>query len=271
MSAVAAHGPLRTAALFHGGTRRYDYGVRLRTEATLRILNKTATATATPEDGKMDVDLRIAEMTRGTGDQFSGDNWAAYVASGQAYGVSSICMSPAGDTLTSRRLYDALSGGCVPVLSRSSYLFETNGWAFGTALPFPSLIDWPRISLQMLAKRTYACEVRAAKWLAEWHASKAARDDLEAMRQRGERAFRLHLDYTRNPQGVIDAVLLEALLRRRAPIPLCQLGTVRRYSTSLRPRPNATPVRVVGTTVTQAWYCRQRFANETEDEVNAAA
>ena len=189
-------------------------------------------------------------------------------AYGEAYGVSSVCMSPAGDTLTSRRLYDALSGGCVPVLTRSSYLFDLNGWSFGTALPFPSLIDWPRLVLQMLAKRTYTCEERAARWLAEWHASASARETLEAMRRRGASAFHDHLDYTRNPQGVVDAMLREALLNRRAPIPLCWLGTVRRSITTLRARPNATPVRQSGVSRVTAWTCRPRFANETFDEVN---
>ena len=56
------------------------------------------------------VDLKVREMTRTDNDSqlIAADKWADYVESGRAFGSSSLCMSPAGDTLTSRRTFDAL-------------------------------------------------------------------------------------------------------------------------------------------------------------------
>ena len=97
----------------------------------------------------------------------------------------------------------------MPVLVRSTYVLDRDGLDFGTGLPFPHSIEWPTIALHMLIKRSRACEAIAADWLAAWHAAPA----LEAMRQRGARAFYAHLDYTRNPHGVAAALLLEAVHR----------------------------------------------------------
>lgn len=232
----------RAGVLFHGGTRRYDYGVRLRTESSLKHLRRYNT---TP------VDLRIGEMTRGEIDQLN-DNWAAYMSSGASFGSASLCMSPSGDTITSRRTFDALSGGCVPVLVRSSFLMELNGWDWGTCLPFPSTIDWPRIALRLLAKKGWTCEAGAARWLDRWHNGMVEREELEAMRRRGMSAFNAHLDYERNPQGVLSALLREVLLNRRPIVPTCQLETVYR------------PTRAT------AWTCRPRRDEEIDQHLLAS-
>lgn len=100
----------------------------------------------------------------------------------------------------------------MPVLVRSNYVLERDGLNFGTGLPFPHSIEWPAIALHMLIKRSRACEGIQAEWLTAWHTA-AAREALEAMRERGVRAFHAHLDYARNPQGVVEALLLEAVLQ----------------------------------------------------------
>ena len=56
-----------------------------------------------------------------------------YMRSGGAYRAASICMVPAGDVLSSRRLFDALSAACVPLLLRSWYLLNKNKQTFYTA------------------------------------------------------------------------------------------------------------------------------------------
>ena len=77
-SAAAAPFVPRSGVLFHGGTRRFDFEVRTRTEAVLRALirrvhmNTTHAGHATPPV-HLTVDLRVSEMTRGRGnDQLTG-------------------------------------------------------------------------------------------------------------------------------------------------------------------------------------------------------
>jgi hypothetical protein len=43
-----------------------------------------------------------------------------------------------GDTTTSRRVYDAIAAGCVPILVSD-----------GTNLPFHTTLDWPSFSVQV--------------------------------------------------------------------------------------------------------------------------
>ena len=64
-----------SGVLFHGGTRRFDFEVRARTEAVLRALirrahNMTPAGHATPP-----VDLRVSEMTRGRGNDQLTSHW----------------------------------------------------------------------------------------------------------------------------------------------------------------------------------------------------
>ena len=62
----------------------------------------------------------------------------------------------------------------------------------------------------------------------------------------GMSAFNAHLDYERNPQGVLSALLREVLLNRRPIVPTCQLETVYR------------PTRAT------AWTCRPRRDEEID-------
>ena len=58
----------------------------------------------------------------------------------RAYTNAKICLIPAGDTPTSRRLFDAMAAGCVPLLLAPYEDIMPN-------LPFPKAIDWPETVL----------------------------------------------------------------------------------------------------------------------------
>ena len=75
----------------------------------------------------MRIDLRVAELSRGNQSSLgSAFDVEAYKRSGASYRQASICLVPAGDVITSRRLFDALSAGCVPLLLRSWFLLQKN-------------------------------------------------------------------------------------------------------------------------------------------------
>jgi hypothetical protein len=65
---------------------------------------------------------------------------------------SKMCLVPAGDTATSRRLFDALAAGCVPVFFAHQRDIIAN-------LPFPNVIDWASIAIF-----AGSLECIAAKW-----------------------------------------------------------------------------------------------------------
>jgi len=50
------------------------------------------------------------------------------------YAQSQLCLTPAGDTPTSRRLYDAMAGGCVAIVMAPLNDIFPN-------MPFPASID----------------------------------------------------------------------------------------------------------------------------------
>ena len=73
---------------------------------------------------------------------------------------SLFCVVPAGDTLTSRRLFDALAAGCVPLILRPS------AWQLTQHLPFPHTIRWESIAVFMVASRLSGVEGLTAALLA---------------------------------------------------------------------------------------------------------
>ena len=64
---------------------------------------------------------------------------------------SIFCLVPEGDTTTSRRLFDALAAGCVPVviakLSGGGKGLTSNEFAMDANLPYTNLVDWARIAI----------------------------------------------------------------------------------------------------------------------------
>lgn len=187
----------RTGVMFHGGLGRWDFGNRARMKRIFVRIESTQSSVS--------VDRRIAEVSRGNQSALRGTfDVEAYRRSGLAYQASSICLVPAGDTITSRRLFDALAASCIPVLLRSGYLMNQRNQTFYTALPFPSSVDWANISLRLVPGASSSCVAADATWLLAWHAR-----SLGAMRRRGHSAFRRHMDYASNPSGVASALLAE--------------------------------------------------------------
>jgi len=129
--------------------------------------------------------------------------------------ASTFCLVPEGDTTTSRRLFDALAAGCVPiVLARTKELAPN--------LPFPSSVAWRDIavfggSLECAAERLEDMS-RWMRQLVIGVSSEACagavhppvpclREAVEAMRGRARAAFTNYLSY-RHP-GIVDALLAE--------------------------------------------------------------
>lgn len=187
----AAAGPAASARrarrglMFHGGTGRYDFGLR---DAMLNVLRRVAapraahrgrppprarpgggpnasrvgrpappvaahTAPWNSSRAPAHVDVRVAEISRGNTSALRRRfDERAYAESGHSYCLralladvgdpfvfvfrrsrrraagafhrylnASLCLSPAGDVPSSRRLFDAMAAGCIPVLVRSLY------------------------------------------------------------------------------------------------------------------------------------------------------
>ena len=109
--------------------------------------------------------------------------------------TAQLCLIPEGDSITSRRLYDALAAGCVPVLLR------LNVTTWNDELPFPDIIDWRSIALV----HAWPAPISAtARWL-EGHAANTP--TLEAMSARGREVFEKYLDIDCHPAGVAAAML----------------------------------------------------------------
>ena len=126
------------------------------------------------------------------------------------YTHSDFCLVPAGDTPTSRRLYDALASGCVPVVLADFERIAPN-------LPFPRSIDWtrPALFLGSLACLNGTMEALANKltYLAKLNESTPnALHDLHQLKWATRQVFRSRLSYTRG-SGIVDGLLLEVEAR----------------------------------------------------------
>ena len=196
----------RSGIMFHGGVSRRDFGLRPAVLELLRKMDSRKTDSRRTGNGadsasRIRVDLRVGEMSRGNQSALHlAFDLPTYAASGHAYKAASMCIVPAGDTPSSRRLFDSLAAGCVPVLARSYYSMLAFNRSFETSLPFPRSISWREMSIWLTPEVRGAwkigCDRQGRDWLARWHESRCA---LEAMRRNGRSAFRNHLDYAENP------------------------------------------------------------------------
>eukprot|EP00928_Gymnodinium_smaydae_P081066 TRINITY_DN64640_c0_g1_i1.p1 TRINITY_DN64640_c0_g1~~TRINITY_DN64640_c0_g1_i1.p1 ORF type:complete len:787 (+),score=148.63 TRINITY_DN64640_c0_g1_i1:108-2363(+) len=117
------------------------------------------------------------------------------------YLKSKFCLVPAGDTPTSRRLYDALAAGCIPISLGNYEQLADN-------LPFTRSIDWTRImlfagSLQCIEKD----DGQTTRWM-NWLTS-VDKVKLERMAKAGRENYRHSMSYSKNGWGIVNAVLLE--------------------------------------------------------------
>ena len=114
---------------------------------------------------------------------------------------SRFCLIPSGDTPTSRRLYDALASGCIPVVMAE---FDT----YAINLPFQRTIDWRRL---LFFAGSLPCLKNHVNATADYLRS-IAKLDVSSVRKAGREAFRRSLSYTRG-DGLVDALLREVTAR----------------------------------------------------------
>ena len=193
----------RSGLMFHGGVGRYDHGLR---KSMLQLLEEVR------RNRSVLVDTQTGEMTRGLNrSAYSRDS---YARTAQSYRAASMCMVPSGDLASSRRLFDAMSAGCVPVLVRLPHRLRSDRHTFATSLPFPQSIDWRAVSLWLGPRsgerhadyRSLLCMRSMKDWLLRWHSQGA---DLEAIRRNVRATFRAYLDSNRNPEGIVLGLLRE--------------------------------------------------------------
>jgi len=115
---------------------------------------------------------------------------------------SAFCIIPEGDTVTSRRLFDSIAAGCIPVIFARQEIIGQN-------LPFRKLIDWAKVAV-------FAGDMHCAL---EHHSSTiAGLKDLLAKQKSDERlfdaqrlyaqaVFRDHLSYAGH--GIVTSILCD--------------------------------------------------------------
>ena len=128
---------------------------------------------------------------------------------------ASVCFTPQGDIMSSRRLFDALAAGCVPVTIKS--IGNSAREIILGNVPFYHSIDWREIGFWYAPRgvsrgeqpgtlRNHGCRRDEAAWLDAQH------DDvvrMERVRRNGQAAFAATMDLEFNPRGVVDALLQE--------------------------------------------------------------
>jgi hypothetical protein len=124
---------------------------------------------------------------------------------------SVFCPSPAGDTPTSRRYFEALAGGCVPVHLGEFAPMEG-------ALPFQASVYWPSIMLFAGNMTCLAADGgRVAKSLGTWLDGVAAAHGraVRQMSAHGQLMFVRHLSWAKGG-GAMDSLLAEMHAHMRA-------------------------------------------------------
>lgn len=126
---------------------------------------------------------------------------------------SAFCLAPTGDTATSRRVFEALAAGCVPVsLGPVKDVVR--------ALPFHHSVDWSKTmlfagSMRCLTKDNGAQAKLLATFLIKHHRNckQRVRCRLDQMRRIGVEGYLHNLDY--HQLGIVDALPREVSARLR--------------------------------------------------------
>lgn len=208
----------RHGFMFHGDMGRFDYGAR----ASVRDIAPHLTAPTSFSDARLTRDPQLQRQGRESSSNTTRGQYDWYrtksKASSKATLASSMCFVPQGDTMTSRRLFDSLAGGCVPVIVKNVGNSRTE-LALGN-LPFHHSISWQSIAFFLLPRSVVLsdreqpvssgpkvqCRVEEAAWLSARHNDTRL---LSRMRRDAVLAFLAHLDVWGRPTGVADAVLRE--------------------------------------------------------------
>ena len=220
----------RSGFLFHGDTGRFDQGIRgamrdmiphlaAPTSFASRVLHRgvNATENATEHSSKTKV------PRRGRGGQLVMSSLhAAFrevsMHTSQEMLRTSMCFVPQGDTMSSRRMFDALASGCLPIVLKCLGNSRTE-LVLGN-LPFHHTINWQAISLFLVPRSTRSsdreikatgaravCRVEEAEWINSFYDNHRA---IASMRREAIEAFHAHMNVWLRPSGVADALLREA-------------------------------------------------------------
>ena len=124
----------------------------------------------------------------------------------EAYLNSKLCLAPAGDTPTSRRLFDSMAAGCLPVLMAPPEDIMPD-------LPFPKAINWPQT---VLFGGSMSCSLRDnASATIRWLQSLLQPENEKKLQCMARRAQKVFLKYlTLRDEGVVSALLHEIDLKR---------------------------------------------------------
>ena len=135
-----------------------------------------------------------------------GNNKLADASTIEAYTNSKLCLIPAGDTPTSRRLFDSMAAGCLPVLLAPVEDIIPN-------LPFPTAINWPQT---VLFGGGLGCSLRDnPDETISWLRSLLTPENEQTLQCMGRRAQKVYLKYlTLRDEGVVSALLHEIDLTR---------------------------------------------------------
>lgn len=101
---------------------------------------------------------------------------------------TAFCLVPAGDTASSRRLFDSLAAGCVPIILNSFEVAASN-------LPFPHSIDWRKIAYFAGDPACLANDIEGARrWLESLWLTRDF-EDVKLKQKRGRTQFLNVLSY----------------------------------------------------------------------------
>ena len=206
----------RHGFMFHGDMGRFDFGAR----AAVRDIAPHLIAPTSFSDARL---TRAKELQQASSDDLNATrvqyDWYRTSSRGSSKVMlaSSMCFAPQGDTMTSRRLFDSLAGGCVPVIVKNIGNSRTE-LALGN-LPFHHTISWQSIAFFLLPRSStladrdqpvagpkVQCRVGEAAWLSARYNNTRL---ISRMRRDAVRAFEAHMDVWGRPAGVADAVLRE--------------------------------------------------------------
>ena len=119
-----------------------------------------------------------------------------------AYLSSAFCFVPAGDVPSSRRLFDGLAAGCIPiVMDKLDDIFSD--------VPFNDTIDWGSVALFAGSLQCIADNMDATvRWLEQLAtASRQGCADVSGLRAAGVRTFVDSLSYAAPGDGMVTALL----------------------------------------------------------------
>jgi hypothetical protein len=213
--------PSRHGFMFHGDMGRFDFGAR----AAVRDIAPHLIAPTSFSDARLTRSKELQQVRESSSDVLKlNATWGQYDwfrtssrGSSKAMLASRMCFAPQGDTMTSRRAFDSLASGCVPVIVKNIGNSRTE-LALGN-LPFHHTINWQSIAFFLLPRSStlgdrdqpirgpkVQCRIGEAAWLSARYNNTRL---ISRMRRDAVRAFKAHMDVWGNPAGVADAVLRE--------------------------------------------------------------